>query len=136
MANIAPDVVVLTDVLLTIGLDNYEASVSQVELTPATSTVVWKGMKSSAVYTLPTATTWTATLAYAQDWDNEDSLSNYLFDNEGETVEMTFTPKNGGQAWKANIVITPGAIGGTVDTVAVGTVTLGVTGRPQKVTGA
>lgn len=134
MATIAVQPIVLTDVLLTVGTDNYEAHVSQVEFTPTTSTVNWKGMTPSANFTFGTSATWTATLAYAQDWETLNSLSNYLFDNEGDTVTMTFAPKNGGQAWQASVVITPGAIGGTVDTVAVATVTLGVQGKPTKVT--
>lgn len=132
MATPAVSPIVLTDVLLTVGADNYQAHVSQVEFTPTSSNVTWKGLTPAANFTFGTTATWTVTLAYAQDWETADSLSGYLFDNEGETVSVVFAPKNGGQAFEADVIITPGAIGGTVDTVAVATVTLGVKGKPTR----
>jgi hypothetical protein len=126
--SVAP--IILTDVLLTVGTEDYEAHVSQVEFTPASTTVSWKGLTPASVHTFGATATWTVTLAYAQDWVTVNSLSQYLFNNEGDTVTMTFKPKAGGPGFTADIIITPGAIGGTVDAVAVATVTLGVSGKP------
>lgn len=128
--------IILTDVILIVEADNYEAHVSKVQFDPTTSIVKWKGLKPTSVFNFPTSSDWTLSLDYAQDWATADSLSNYLFDNEGEVKEVTFKPKSAGvgtaPTWTANVIITPGAIGGPVDTVAVGTVTLGLQGKPVR----
>ncbi|WP_404311300.1 hypothetical protein LG314_07930 [Agrococcus terreus] len=146
MAQIALNPIRLSNVLLRIvggdGGGDFEKHVSQVEFTPSTGSVEWKGMHPDAVFNFPTATTWTATLAYAQDWTSSNSLSGYLFDNEGETVTMVFMPKyNSAEdasetnpAWRVNVTIVPGAIGGSVDSVATAQVTLQVQGKPQRIT--
>lgn len=110
---------------------SFQKHVSQVEFVPSASQVDWKGLSPSAVFTFPTAATWTCNLSYAQDWSSPDSLSRFLYDHEGETVAATFEPTSGvGTSWAADLIIVPGSIGGTVDSVAVGTVALGVQGKP------
>lgn len=138
MATIAVSPFVLRDCLLTIGLDNYEAHVSQVQFDPSTSAQTWKGLTPSATFTdMPTAT-WACTLAYAQDWTTPDSLSQYLHEHEGESVEASFTPKvgSGQPSVSATLIITPGSIGGAVDAFATATVTVGVSGKPTIVPAA
>lgn len=121
---------VLKDVLLKIDADNYEAHVSQVEFTPSASTQTWTGLAGNTVTDVSTAT-WAATLAYAQDWETADSLSRYLYDHEGDEVAVEFTPRSGsGPKFTASLIITPGAIGGTVNGFATATVTLGMSGKP------
>lgn len=134
MALVAVNPIVLKDVELLFGAtDDYAAHVSQVEFTPSASQVTWKGLSPEANFTDTATATWTCTLAYAQDW-SEDGLSRFLFEHEGESQPVTFRPvKGGGPSFTATLVITPGAIGGTVDAYAAATVTLGVTGRPQLV---
>lgn len=124
----------MKDAVLTIDSNNFQAEVSKVELTPSSSTSTWKGLTPAAVYTNTSAATWTAALTFAQDWDDPNSLSRFLFEHEGETFAAVFAPKAGGQAFTVNIVVTPGAIGGQVDAFSEGTVTLGVAGRPVYVT--
>ena len=132
MTQIPVEPIILKDVVLTLGTDTYEKHVSQVEFTPAASIVNWKGLSPASVFAFPTAAVWSCTLAYAQDWKTTDSLSRYLYDNEGEQVAASFKPVSGsGGTWSADLLIIPGAIGGTVDQVAVATVTLGVLGRPE-----
>lgn len=123
---------VMKDVTLQVDVDNYEAHVSQVELQPTTSTQTWKGLTPEAVFTDQSAPTWAFLLAFAQDWSTPNSLSQYLFDHIGEVKAVTFVPDvNSGQGtWTADVVIGPGAVGGTVDGFAVATVTLGVQGKP------
>jgi len=133
MATIGIAPIVLKDVTLKIGADNYEANVSSVEFVPTASTVTWKGLTPSAQFTSIGNATWVCNLAYAQDWETVNSLSQYLLDNEGEAVVADFYPEDGGQGFRATIVLTPGAIGGTVDTVAVGSVSLGVQGKPARI---
>lgn len=144
MAQIAVNPLRLSNVLLKIksgatDVGDFEKHVSQVELTPSTGSVSWAGLNPDAVFNFPTATTWQATLAYAQDWSAVTSLSGYLFANAGQTVTMFFQPDNGkaisatNPAWKATVTLTAGAIGGSVDTVATASVTLQVQGKPERV---
>jgi hypothetical protein len=133
MPVIAVSPFVLKDVTLKIDSDNYEAHVSQVEFVPTTNIVTWKGLTPSSVFSDSGAPTWVCTLAYAQDWETVDSLSQYLMDHAGERVEAVFEPVAGGTGFNATVIIAPGNIGGTVDGVAVGTVSLGVVGVPTRV---
>lgn len=135
MADTPVTPIILTDCLVKIGAEGgveYQGSVSQVEYVPTASTTTWKGLSPDSSHTFSSRATWVVTLAYAQDWASENSLSGYLFDHEGETVPITFEPKNGGQGFTSNVSITPGSIGGTVDSVAVGTVSLG-SDKPTRV---
>ncbi|MCM3778988.1 hypothetical protein [Microbacterium hydrocarbonoxydans] len=134
MATITVAPFVLKDVLLTVGTDNYEAHVSQVELTPSASTQTWQGLTPTSVHTDMSTATWTCTLAYAQDWETANSLSVYLFNNEGQTKSVVFRPRSGsGPSFEVDVIVTPGAIGGSVNSFATATVTLGVKGRPELV---
>lgn len=132
MPAIAVQPIILNDVTLTVGTDSYEAHVSQVQMDPTSQTVRWRGMTPTSVHSFGTTAEWAATLTYAQDWETTNSLSNYLYDHEGETIPVTFAPKAGGTAWDASLIIAPGSIGGTGDTVATATVTLGIDGRPTR----
>ncbi len=136
MATPAVQPIILTDIVLTVEADNYEAHVSRVEFVPTTSIVKWKGLTPSSVFQFPTSSDWALNLDYAQDWSTEDSLSQYLFDNEGTSKVVTFKPKKPATGtaptWTATVFITPGAIGGAIDTVAAASVTLGVQGKPAR----
>ena len=136
MPTIAVQPIVLRDVLLTIGTDSYQKHVSGVTFTPSASTVTWQGLTPDASFTAPVTATWAVTLDHAQDWETEDSLSLYLFENEGEEVPMLFEPVAGGAGFSADVIITPGSIGGAVNSVATGSVTLGVNGRPTVIPAA
>lgn len=136
MVQIAVKPIVLRDVLLSIAADDYEKHVSGVTITPTTGSVTWNGLSPDAAFNFPTSTTWAVQLDYAQDWDTANSLSRYLFDNEGEQVTMTFEPVKGGLGWEVEVSIAPGSIGGQVNAVATATVTLGVNGRPVPVPAA
>lgn len=130
MALIAISPIVLRDCLFTVAANNYESSVSGVVFTPTTSQVTWNGLTPDATFTFPGVTTWVCTVSYAQDWTTADSLSRYLHEHEGEEVAAVFEPVNGDPSVTANLVIVPGSIGGNVNEVAVGTVNLGVQGKP------
>lgn len=119
---------VLKDVELIIGGeagDDFRKHVDAVTFTPSSSTTTWTGLGKNT-HTDSSIATWTLVLNYVQDWDSTNSLSRYLFAHEGETVEMEFAPRAaGGPSFTANVVITPGAIGGTVNAFATTSVTLG-----------
>jgi len=137
MATIAVKPFVLKDVLLTVEDDNYEAHVSQVQFDPSSSVQTWQGLTPASVFTDATVATWTCTLAYAQDWETADSLSLYLHENEGESIDVVFKPRSGsGPSVEATLIVTPGAIGGTVNQFATATVTLGCQGKPTIVPAA
>lgn len=124
---------VLKDVNFIVVADDYAAHVSQVEFVPTAAAITWKGLTPTASFTDVSTATWVCTLAFAQDW-SLTGLSAYLFEHEGETVEVQFRPSSGlGPTFSAEVIITPGSIGGTVDAVAVGTVSLGVMGKPELV---
>lgn len=124
----------LSESTLTVGLDDYAAHISGAQFVPSSSTVIWKGSKRGSAFSRQTAPTWVLTLNYAQDWESLSSLSKYLLAHEGETVTMTLAPVDGGQAFEAEVIITPGAIGGEIDTFGTTSVTLGVLGAPDMVT--
>src|SRR5262245_23678015 len=130
MASIAVVPFLMTDVMLTLGTDSYEKHVSEVLFTPSASPVIWKGLSPASVFSFMPTASWTCQLSYAQDWATTNSLSKYLLANEGESVAATFDPINGGPTVSATLLITPGAIGGQVDGVAVATAVLGVLGKP------
>lgn len=126
---------VLKDILLTIGTDNYETNVSTVHFTPSVSTVTWQGLTPASAFTDSTSPTWTCELSYAQDWKTANSLAQYLLTNQGQTKVAVFKPKGSGSGeaiFTASIIIAAGEIGGDVNTVQVGSVTLGVVGAPVK----
>lgn len=128
MAVLTPKPLVLKDVELTIGsgtADDFRKYVSSVAFTPSSSSITWTGLGLNTHTDVATAT-WTCDLTFVQDWESADSLSRYLYDNEGETVPVTFRPKSGvGPSFTANISVTPGAIGGSVNAYAEATVSLG-----------
>lgn len=132
MTVIAVQPIVLKDCKLLVEADNYEAHVSKVSLDPTTSSQTWKGLTPSASFTDSSSPTWVCSLEYAQDWETTDSLSRYLFENQGETVTAKFQPKKGTglPEFTVELVIVAGPIGGAIDAFAVGSVSLGVNGQP------
>ncbi|QUC01103.1 hypothetical protein [Cellulosimicrobium cellulans] len=133
MATIEVQPIVLTDVSLLIPTDDYAKNVSSVTLTPTSSTVTWNGLGKNS-FTGASIATWAASIEYAQDWETANSLSQYLFAHEGEKVEMTFKPQTGsGPSFTVEVTIVPGAIGGAVNAVAVASVTLPCSAKPELV---
>jgi hypothetical protein len=134
MAIVPVNPIVLKDCVVTFAADDYAAALSQAVFTPSASIQTFKGLKAGAVFTDVGAATWSLDISFAQDWNEPDSLSVYLFENEGTTVAATFEPQDGiGDSFTASVVLTPGAIGGSVDSYATATVSLGVVGKPVRV---
>ena len=125
----------MKDAVITIDAADYQAECSSAALTPSTSSTTWKGLTPTAVFTEAGAATWVVDLTYAQDFNDPLSLGVFLFNHEGESVDMAFEPKAGGAGFTATVVIVPGAAGGTVDAFAESTVSLPVQGRPVLVPG-
>lgn len=130
MAAIAVSPYILKDCLFTVEADSYEAHVSQVEFTPSAPTATWKGLTPDASFSFVGTATWMCNLTFAQDWSTADSLSRYLFENEGDEIDVVFEPVAAGPSISATLMATPGSVGGSVDSVATSTVTLTVKGKP------
>ena len=131
MAAIAVAPLYMKDVTLTIGTDTYEKHVSGVTITPSASSATWKGLNPAATFTDVSSTTWTLDLTYVQDWDTTNSLSKYLLANAGSTKTIVFKPKSANTPTvTVSAIITPGAIGGQIDSYAESTVSLPVSGQP------
>lgn len=130
MANITPVPLYMSNATLKVAADNYEAAVSSVTFTPSTSVATFKGLTPTAVFKHASSSEWVCEVAFVQDWATAGSLSNYLFEHEGETVSVDFEPEAGGPTITASVVIVPGSIGGAVDAFATSSVQLGVNGKP------
>lgn len=126
MADIIPtEPLFLADCLVTLGTDNYQAAISSAAFTPSPpAPVVFKGLTPTAKWTRQGLADWTCDLTFVQDPDTETSLSNYLHDHEGETIEAVFEPNNGGASFAATLNIVAGAIGGAVETWGTSTVSM------------
>lgn len=127
MATIALNPLALKDVVMSLGTDDYVKHVNGVTFTPTSSSYSWTGLDGTT-YTDTTPATWVCALAYMQDWETVNSLSQYLLEHEGETVTATFKPRSGsGPSFTSTLTITPGAIGGQVGAYATATASLGCT---------
>lgn len=133
MAAVTPSVNPLVlrnvDLIVDEGTDdlNFKKHVDGVTYTPSTSQQSWTGGDGST-YTDSSSATWTLVISYVQDWESEDSLSQFLLANEGTSFPVTFKPRTGsGPTFTSTITIAPGAIGGSVNAYATTSVTLGST---------
>lgn len=129
MVAVAVKPFVLRDVALMIGVDNYEAHVSQCEFVPTTPQLTWTGLANNTVSASGTAT-WVLTLSGAQDWETANSLSQYLHANEGIEVPVSLTPADGSGTFDTTLTIAPANIGGSAAAFSVFTVTMGCT-KPE-----
>jgi hypothetical protein len=133
MATIAVQPFALTDAVVKVAADNYEAAVSAIEFVPNVATFSFAGLTPAAQFNFAGSPSWVVNLSGAQDWATATSLSNYLLANAGKNVEMQFAPIKGGKAYKATVTIVPTTIGGSVNTVPVFSVTLQVQGQPVSI---
>ena len=135
MPNVNP--LVLKDVVLRFGDadtgHDFRKHADQVTFTPSSSQATWTGLGANTHSDVSTAT-WTCVVNYVQDWDTTNSLSRFLYENEGAEIPVLFQPKSGtGPSFEATVIITPGAIGGPVNSFATTSVTLGCKAKPELV---
>lgn len=130
MAAIPVNPFALTDAIVKVAADTFEAAISAIEFVPTVPTFSFAGLTPAAQFNFSGAPSWVVNLSGAQDWATATSLSNYLLANAGKTVEMQFAPIKGGKAYKANVTLVPTSIGGAVNSVPVFSVTLQVQGQP------
>lgn len=114
------------------GTTDYAAEISGARLVPTSSTATWKGLKKGSTFTAAGLATWMLTVNLGQDHETATSLSNYLFDNEGETVTFTLEPMNGGTGFSGEIIVQAAEIGADVDTFGTASVSMPVKGKPDR----
>lgn len=134
MAIKAVQPVMISDLVLRLGAtstgDEFQKAITSAELAPSSSNVTFQGGTPDAAFTFPGPTSWVLNLTYGQDVTTPGSLSEYLWKNRGKSVPFTLEPKKGGTSWAGDVIISPGAAGGAVASVATATVALGVQGEP------
>lgn len=119
----------MNDATLSIDVDDFTAAVSQVQFDPTSQTGTWRGIGGN-VRRAQSAAEWACQLGMAQDLAPA-GLLRYLHDHEGESKPAVFTPKSGGPAVLATLLISPATIGGSAGAdLATSTVTLAVDGKP------
>lgn len=125
----------MTESVLTFGAgetNDFAAEISGAQLVPTSSSATWKGLKKGSVFTAAGLATWALTVNLGQDHELSTSLSNYLYDNEGETVPFTLQPIAGGTGFAGEIVIQAATIGADVDTFGTASVTMPAKGKPTR----
>lgn len=120
-----------TDYRIRIGVDNFESAIPSCKFTPTTSTSTWKGGTPADTFTATGSPTWVCDLKFAQDWENEDSLSLYMLNHAGEEKEIEFFPNAIGPSFTADIILVAPEIGGDIDAWGESTVSCGVQGKPE-----
>lgn len=136
MVAIAIKPIVLNNISLKIGADNYEAHVNKCRLVPTTPVVKWKGMTPGSATNMAGDPEWALELSFAQDHETANSMSLYLAANIGQVkaIELKPVKPSTGTAatYTVNALILPGPVGGDLDTTAVGDVSLPVNGQPVR----
>jgi len=118
----------MKNVTFKVASTDYATQLSSVTLTPNATTATWAGFNGATQKNTASAD-WQADLTFGQDW-TATGFSKYLFDNEGKSVVATFAPASGGPTFTATVTLTPGSVGGGVNTYAESTVSLPIDGKP------
>lgn len=119
----------MNDAAMSFDADDYTAAIASAVITPNTPTSSTRTIGGNVIRGVASSE-WSVDVGLLQDSDST-GLLRYLFDNEGETVPVTFTPTNGADPVSCTILIVPGAIGGTPGAdPAQSSVSLPVVGRP------
>ncbi len=124
----------LDNATLIIDTFDYAAAASKIECQPTIKTATFRGMKPSSTHTSTSVESWVLSIDFAQDFATAESFSNTLFDNQGDKVTMSLPPADGGQAWLVDVQLVPGGIGGSGQSHATTSISLGVLGQPRRKT--
>lgn len=118
----------LKSIVLSLEGNDFGAHVSNVAQVPTTQQITWQGLKPSAALTSSSAPTWVTTMNVVQDWENPNSLSNYLLANQGKTATLRFYPADDGEFYtQTEATLVAPQIGGAVNAYNESTVSLGCT---------
>lgn len=82
--------------------------------------------------TVPGVTGYVLNLEYAQDWTIDTGISMFLYDNDGLLVDFSLQPTADAEPIAiGRCYIVPGDFGGTAGEIMVGSVALGIEGKPD-----
>jgi hypothetical protein len=94
-------------------LKSVECQVINWLLTPSANTTDRPGTYCEAPSSTVGKSSWTLSFDYLQDWGATDSLSQLLFDNDGEVLDFEFAPANDSVPMaKGSFYASAGAFGG------------------------
>lgn len=100
---------------LKLAESNYELHASNVNWTKTTNQVEWKGGTPDAVYADSTVGSHLANITLVHDYENQDSLFNFMIDHEGEQASVEYKPDADGTFTQtATITIVAPDVGGAV----------------------
>lgn len=129
MATVDLQPITLRDATPTVGEDDFTAAVDQVTFTPE---VRWSWAERLGGWDFPVfeGVRWTCVLGFAQDL-TEGSLTRYLIEHVAERRTVLFTPEvGGGSAVLAEVMLTPGKVGGDTSGVLISEATMPLFGDP------
>lgn len=92
MAQVAATPTAVKNMLVKIGADSFELHANNVKWSKNTTQVEWQGGTPSANYVDVVESTHACAINLVHDYQNEDSLFNFLIDHEGETAVVTYRP--------------------------------------------
>jgi len=120
---VAADPRSIKNFLLQIGTDTYELHASTVVWGKTTTQVQWKGGTPDAVYTDSVVGDHLCNITLVHDYQNEDSLFNWMIDHEGEQAEVTYRPDADGDfVQTATITVVAPDVGAAVGTFGESTI--------------
>jgi hypothetical protein len=109
---------------ITVGDDSYSRHARQFKVKPKVTNTSWKGGTPDAVFPVSTVEAYEATVILALDYENPDSLYNFLVEHAGEESVWEFNPNDGPYTATTTIVIAPPELGGDVDKMHEATVVM------------
>lgn len=98
---------------VSVGDDEYTAHLNQAEFVSTAPTSSWTDLDGK-VYPFGGESAWQLTWAGAQDWETVNSLSLFLYEHDGETVEVSIDLP-GGKTATADVIVAATNIGGTIN---------------------
>jgi len=130
MVDITPAPAYIRNLVLKVGANTFSKAVTSAAFEGASSIVTFKGGTPDAKYSQVVPTQYTFNLTAAQDWTTANSLSRYLYDNDGKSAIVEYTPVEGGPKFTANVTLVAPSIGGAVDAYATFTVSMPCDAKP------
>lgn len=100
---------------LRVGANNYEKHANNVKWGKSTTNVEWRGGTPDAVFSDSSVGSHTCSITLVHDYQNPDSLFNWMIDHEGEQVEVEWKPDpSGAFTQTATITIVAPDTGGAI----------------------
>lgn len=112
---------------VSIGADEYTAHLSQCQHVPTQPTASFTDL-DGVTTNFGGKSSWALTLAGAQDYETLNGLAMFLYEHDGEDIEVTYV--FGGQTWTATIVAAAVDIGGVINTPALFSKSMPCKGKP------